>query len=39
MKTKEMKTREEKDKAAKKGKQSLTIVTRRFQILVFPRLT
>ena len=31
MKTKEMKTREEKDKAAKKGKQSLSGVTRRFQ--------
>ena len=31
MKTKEMKTREQKDKAAKKGKQSLSSVTRRFQ--------
>ena len=31
MKAKEMKTKEEKDKAAKKGKQSLSGVTRRFQ--------
>ena len=31
MKIKETKTREQKDKAAKKGKQSLSSVTRRFR--------